>query len=129
MMMEDPLQFATIEEPLQMGLEECLFLMHRHRQHLETYRDYFARLKDHLNLHVLSTCRRLRLPRSEHCHCDEDYDDDDDEKEKEEEKREIEQQLNLIGQQHDRAMQLQHQLKNHVSAIVELCNYLSASLR
>lgn len=116
--MMDPLQYATIEEPLQMGLEECLFLMHRHRQHLEKYRDYFLRLKEHLNLHVLVTCRRLRLQHSDDCGCKEKA-------EEEEEKREIKHQIHLLGEQHALVSDLQQQITGHVSALNELCMYLS----
>ena len=119
--MMDPLQYATIEEPLQMGLEECLFLMHRHRQHLEKYRDYFSRLKEHLNLHVLVTCRRLRLLHSDDCGCREKADE-------EQEKREIGQQIHLIGEQHALVTDLQQQIFSHVSALNELFNYLSTVL-
>jgi hypothetical protein len=119
--MMDPLQYATIEEPLQMGLEECLFLMHRHRQHLEKYRDYFSRLKEHLNLHVLMTCRRLRLQHSDGCGCKE-------KEEEEEEKREIRHQIHLLGEQQSQVTDLQQQVASHVSALDELFHYLSSSV-
>ena len=118
--MMDPLQYATIEKPLQMGLEECLFLLHRHRQHLETYRGFFLRLKEHLNVHVLSTCRRLRLPHPDGCTCST--------ADEAEEKREIAQQVDLIAEQHVQVTDLHKQINVQLLAIAEIINYLAAKL-
>lgn len=106
--MLDPLQFETIDEPLQMGLEEGLFLLHRHRQHLETYDSYFSRLKEHLSLHILLTQR--------------------DRSAEQEERQEIEQQINHIAEQFTEVTRLQEQINKNLLEITQLLNHLSVIL-